>query len=66
MNDLKLSYDKLFSLIILKNIFPYEFDLLQLNTGYLYDVIAKMEELKNEKWKDTKERIKIISKNITP
>ena len=58
MNDLKLSYDKLFSLIILKNIFPYEFDLLQLNTGYLYDVIAKMEELKNEKWKDTKERIK--------
>ena len=58
MNELKLSYDKLFSLIMLKNIFPYEFDLLQLNTGYLYDVITKMEELKNEKWKDTKERIK--------
>lgn len=58
IDGLELSYDKLFSLIMLKNIFPYEFDLLQLNTGYLYDVITKMEELKNEKWKDTKERIK--------
>lgn len=58
IDGLKLSYDKLFSLIVLKNIFPYEFDLLQLNTGYLYDVITKIEGFKNENWKKTKEIIK--------
>lgn len=62
IDGLELSYDKLFSLIVLKNIFPYEFDLLQLNTGYLYDVITKIEGYKNEEWENTKERIKNYQK----
>lgn len=57
MNYLKLSYDKLFSLIVLKNIFPYEFDMLQLNEGDLFKIIDEMEKLKKTHYEKTKKRI---------
>ena len=40
------SHNKLFAIITLKNIFPYEFDLLQINQGYIIDVFHKLEASK--------------------
>ena len=45
MEELKLSYDKLFALIVLKNIFPKEFDELQEDRGYIYNIINGKEKL---------------------
>ena len=64
MKDLELSYDKLFSLIILKNIFPYEFDLLQEDKGCLFDIINEIEKLKNTQRKALKERNEEIQKEL--
>lgn len=64
MKDLELSYDKLFSLIILKNIFPYEFDLLQEDKGCLFDIINDIEKLKNTQRKALKERNEEIQKEL--
>ena len=35
---------KLFSLLVIKNLFPHEFDLLQMNQGYLYNLFHKKED----------------------
>lgn len=45
MEELKLSYNKLFALIVLKNIFPKEFDELQEDRGYIYNIINNKEAL---------------------
>lgn len=42
--DIDLDCNKLFAMITLKNIFPYEFDLLQINQGYIIDVFHKLED----------------------
>ena len=44
--DIDLDPNKLFAIITLKNIFPYEFDLLQINQGYIIDVFHKLEASK--------------------
>ena len=36
--------DKLLSILVIKNLFPYQFDLLQMNQGYLYNLFHKKEE----------------------
>lgn len=64
MNELKLSYDKLFSLIVLKNIFPSEFDLLQEDRGYLFDVIYGVEYLKINERNNLKTKIEESQKKI--
>ncbi|WP_455087774.1 YobI family P-loop NTPase [Parvimonas micra] len=64
MKDLELSYDKLFSLIVLKNIFPYEFDMLQEDKGCLFDIINEIENLKNIQRKTLKERNEEIQKEL--
>ena len=46
MKDIKLNYNKLFSLITLKNIFPNEFQLLQEDKGYIKYVINQLETYK--------------------
>ena len=48
LNTLKLDYEKLFSMIVYKNIFPKDFSLLQRNQGYLYELLNSKEiALKN-------------------
>lgn len=64
MKDLELSYDKLFSLIVLKNIFPYEFDMLQEDKGCLFYIINEIEQLKNKQRIILKEKNKNIQKEI--
>ncbi|MDE8163549.1 hypothetical protein PT107_08530, partial [Erysipelothrix rhusiopathiae] len=46
VEELKLSKDKLFSLIVLKNIFPKEFDELQQDRGYIYNFIKDKDSIK--------------------
>lgn len=41
--DINLDCNKLFAIITLKNIFPHEFDLLQLNQGYIIEIFSKLE-----------------------
>lgn len=64
MKDLELSYDKLFSLIVLKNIFPYEFDMLQEDKGCLFYTINEIEQLKNKQRIILKEKNENIQKEI--
>ena len=45
--DYKLDKDKLFSVVVLKNIFPKEFNLLQENSGYVHNIFSRKEEIKN-------------------
>ena len=48
LNTLKLDYEKLFSMVVYKNIFPKDFSLLQRNQGYLYELLNSKEiALKN-------------------
>lgn len=43
MDELELDPNKLFSLVVLKNIFPKEFDLLQSDEGYIFDVFKNID-----------------------
>lgn len=61
IEDIKLDYSKLFSLITLKNIFPNEFQLLQENKGYIKYVINQLE---NHKKKVVEEESKQIREDI--
>ena len=48
LNTLKLDYEKLFAMVVYKNIFPKDFSLLQRNQGYLYELLNSKEiSLKN-------------------
>lgn len=52
LNALQLEYEKLFSMVVYKNIFPKDFSLLQKNQGYLFELLnskeTKLEKRKNE------------------
>lgn len=48
LNTLQLENEKLFSMVVYKNIFPKDFSLLQRNQGYLYELLNSKEiALKN-------------------
>ena len=65
MEELKLSYDKLFALIVLKNIFPKEFDELQEDKGYVYNIINDKEALISNLEIDLETKIKEIDTIIS-
>lgn len=46
MKELELNKNKLFAMIVLKNVFPEEFELLQKNRGNIYNLFNKLEEQK--------------------
>lgn len=68
---LNLDKNKLFSIIVLKNIFPEEFSLLQRDRGYIFNMFKnipyykkeKSEEIKNEIIKN-KNNLKLLEKEI--
>ena len=68
---LNLDKNKLFSIIVLKNIFPEEFSLLQRDRGYIFNMFKNMpyykkeksEEIKNEVIKN-KNNLKLLEKEI--
>lgn len=46
MDRLNLSKNKLFAMIVIKNIFPHEFDELQQDRGYIYNLLKKIEDVR--------------------
>lgn len=70
-DELSLTADKLLALIVLKNIFPREFDLLQENKGFVYQTLKNIDEYRvlvrkqlNEKNKELSKEIDEINKDI--
>lgn len=68
IDELELNIDKLFALIVLKNVCPKEFDDLQKNQGYIYQILNKTKEyytlfLEN-KIKDKDKRINTLNNEI--
>lgn len=47
LKELMLSQNKLFSLVVVKNIYPNEFDLFQENKGYIKNIFDKIESYRN-------------------
>ena len=64
VRDLKLSKDKLFAIITLKNIFPKEFDLLQKDEGYVLGIFNSLEKEKEAKVNDIQQRLDDIITEI--
>ena len=68
IDELELNIDKLFAIIVLKNVCPKEFDDLQKNQGYIYEILNKTKEyytlfLKN-KINDKEKRINTLNNEI--
>lgn len=65
LNTLQLENEKLFSMVVYKNIFPKDFSLLQKNQGYLFELLnskeTKLEKRKNE----IKGKIKSLEETIS-
>ena len=64
LKTLELNKEKLFSLIVLKNICPYEFDLLQENKGYIVSVFNNINEHRIRLAKELESEIKKIDNEI--
>lgn len=64
INDLELSYDKLFSLIVLKNIFPKEFEQLQSDKGYVYDIINMIRKHKNKLIEKQRKKLEEVNERL--
>ena len=54
---LNLDKNKLFSIIVLKNIFPEEFSLLQRDRGYIFNIFSKLPYYKENVSREIKEEI---------
>ena len=54
---LNLDNNKLFSIIVLKNIFPEEFSLMQRNRGYIFNIFKKVPYYKENVSKEIKQEI---------
>ena len=48
-NVINLDYDKLFALVTVKNIYPREFELLQQDKGYIFDIFNQINKVKIQK-----------------
>lgn len=64
IHELKLDANKLLALIVLKNIFPREFDLLQEDKGYIHSVFKNSEYYKTEARNALKERLEEVSDEL--
>lgn len=63
--DIDLDCNKLFAIITLKNIFPNEFDLLQLNRGYIIDVFHRLDGSRKDILSDLENKKQKIIERIT-
>ncbi len=63
IKELNLKEDKLFALIVLKNIFPLEFDNLQEDSGYIYSLFKTVEKLRESR-KEEIEKSKKETENM--
>src|SRR5699024_78562 len=65
--ELALNKNKLFTMVVIKNILPNEFDKLQRDRGYIYNLIMKIDKARNDlidqirsEVKEEKEKIQTI------
>ncbi|WP_057491096.1 YobI family P-loop NTPase [Streptococcus orisasini] len=63
-NKLKLSNEKLFAMIVYKNIFPKDFSELQVDSGFIYRLFQEKDNLKREQLHDIDEQISEINQKI--
>lgn len=61
---LNLDKNKLFSIIVLKNIFPEEFSLLQRDRGYIFNIFRNLPNYKEIMSKELKQEIKKNEENF--
>lgn len=66
-NDTKISSNKIFSIIVYKNLFPKDFSDLQLNQGFVYNLFSQKNKFIEERIKKIDLKIKglILQKNET-
>ena len=64
LSTLKLNPEKVFSMIVYKNIFPKDFSLLQKNQGYLYELLHSKDEQLEERKDELSEKIQLLEKEI--
>lgn len=60
LKEFELDPNKLFSLIVLKNVFPKEFELLQMDEGYIHNIMYKAWKFKgklSDKYYDKLEKV---------
>ena len=62
IKELKLNKNKLFAMMVLKNVFPKEYELLQKNRGYIYNLFGKLKNQKNIIRKKFKKEIARLGK----
>ena len=64
-SKLSLSEDKLFAIIVYKNIFPKDFSLLQKDKGFVYQLFHQIDSLKQENLKKKAEKIEELKEKIS-
>ena len=63
LSSLQLNHEKLFSIVVYKNLFPKDFSLLQRNQGYLYELLNSKEiALKNLREKLNSKKNELVEK----
>ncbi len=63
-NKLKLSNEKLFAMIVYKNIFPKDFSELQVGSGFIHRLFQEKDKLKEERLNDVNKQISEIEQKI--
>ena len=58
-NDTKISSNKIFSIIVYKNLFPKDFSDLQLNQGFVYNLFSQKDKFLEERIKEIDVQIKL-------
>lgn len=64
IREIELDRNKLLALVVVKNIFPQEFDLLQKDQGYIIDVFNELETEKENNANKDKMKLKEINEKI--
>lgn len=64
MKELNLNKNKLFAMMVLKNVFPDEFELLQGDTGYIFSIFDRIEKNIIESYKKIDESIELKKNEI--
>lgn len=64
-SKLSLSEDKLFAIIVYKNIFPKDFSLLQKDKGFVYQLFHQIDSLKQENLKKKAKKIEELKEKIS-
>lgn len=64
LSKLPLEREKIFSMVVYKNIFPKDFSLLQRNQGYLYELLNSKEIILKNRREELYSKIKELEKKI--